>query len=292
MVPTGEKMKRTIIILAIWLTALPVLAQEPSAPAATATRYQTQLAMIATFQKKVADLHPALASLYPVALVENGQFYVFEPDASNKSWRLAAQGPDKYNVPVGVRAAMPLDFWGNRMACVVTPDVFDQPGGYATILHEFVHCFQWQTVEAKLKEGLAIYREAMASHDFMWELQYPFPYGNAEVRRVYGLWQAALAADTFGAADHWRSVLKKELTSRDWEYMTWQEWKEGLARYLENIVRRRLGLSSNLPAADAPFDRVAFYRGGELFIRRLQRAEPSLEKDIGMLYLRIFASGS
>jgi hypothetical protein len=266
-------------------------AQELPDAAAVAARYRDQLAMIAACQKKVADLHPALAGLYPVALVENGQFYVFAPEAPGKGWRLAAQAPDKQHVPVGVRAAMPLDFWNYRMACVVTPDVFSQPGGYAVILHEFVHCYEWQTVEAKLKQGLAISREAMARGDYMWELQYPFPYGDAEVKRVYGSWLDALDRGRVKKAGRWRSRLRQGLNSRDWEYMTWQEWKEGLARYLENLARRRLGLGANLPDAAAAFDRVTFYRGGELFISRLQESEPGLDKDIELLYRRIFASG-
>jgi hypothetical protein len=52
---------------------------------------------------------------------------------------------------------MLLDFWGYRMACVASPGVFTSPDGYAFILHEFVHCFQWETVESRLKLGLACF---------------------------------------------------------------------------------------------------------------------------------------
>ena len=38
-----------------------------------------------------------------------------------------------------------------------------------------------------------------------------------------------------------RVELKKGLTAEAWEYMTWQEWKEGLARYLENRIREHFG---------------------------------------------------
>ena len=265
-------------------------AQAPE-PAAMAQRYQAELAKVQAWREKAADLHPAFAKTYPVALVADGQWHVFEPAADGKSWNLAAQAPVKFPLPAGIRAAMPLDFWGNRVACVVSPEVFDSAEGFAFILHEFVHCYQWETVEGKLKQGLAVYREAMARSDYMWELQHPFPYGNVEIKRVYGLWLTALQKGQRKKAGHWRSVLKKGLNSRDWEYMTWQEWKEGLARYLENRVRIRIGLKANLPGPDAPFNRISFYRGGELFITRLQEGEPGLDKDLERLYLRIFASG-
>ena len=284
-------MKPGAVILFAWIF-VSLSAQEPPPAGGTAQGRQAELARISTYREKVADLHPAFAKTYPVALVEDGQMTVFEPGTDGKTWTQAAQAPVKPPMPAGVRAAMPLGFWGNRMACVVTPDVFSQPDGYAFILHEFVHCYQWETVEGKLKEGLEINREAMAKHDFMWELQYPFPYENAEIKRVYGLWQAALENGRMKKAGHWRSRLRKGLNSHDWEYMTWQEWKEGLARYLENLVRGRFGMGINLPDANPPFDRVSFYRGGELFISRLQKSEPGLDKDSERLYRRIFASGS
>jgi hypothetical protein len=266
-------------------------AQEPLAPVPVMQRFQAGLAKVQAWQKQAADLHPAFAKTYPVALVDNKQWYVFEADAAGKGWNLSAQAPVKSPVPAGVMAAMPLDFWNYRMACVVTPKIFSSPGGYAVILHEFVHCFQWETVEGKLKEGLTVCREAMARGDYMWELQHPFPYGNSKVKRAYGLWLAALEKGRMKKAGYWRSVLKKGLNSRDWEYMTWQEWKEGLARYLENQVRIRFGLKTNRPDQDASFNRISFYNGGELFITRLQENEPGLEKNLERLFQHIFASG-
>jgi hypothetical protein len=62
------------------------------------------------------------------------------------------------------------------------------------------------------------------------------------VARTYGEWLAALAGGQAGRADARRSFLRKGLTAAQWEYMTWQEWKEGLARYLENRLNARLRL--------------------------------------------------
>ena len=54
---------------------------------------------------------------------------------------------------------MPLAFWNNRIACVVTGEVFGEPDGYVFIYHEFIHCAQWDCCEQRLKEGLARYLE-------------------------------------------------------------------------------------------------------------------------------------
>ncbi|MBN2399663.1 MAG: hypothetical protein JXI33_04910 [Candidatus Aminicenantes bacterium] len=278
----------TIILAAIYL----FLGTKVPEPAALEPSTRAGLTQVQAWREKAADLHPAFAKTYPVALVENGRWYVYEVDATGKSWKLSARASVRSQLPAGIRAAMPLDFWNFRMACVVSPEIFYSPEGYAVILHEFVHCFQWETVEGKLKEGLAVNREALARGDYMWELQYPFPYDHAEIRRAYGSWLLALQKGQRRKAGRWRAVIKKILNRRDWEYMTWQEWKEGLARYLENQVRIRFGLKTNRPDPDAPFNRISFYRGGELFIMYLQEDEPGLDKDLERLYLRIFASGS
>lgn len=250
--------------------------------------YKPALVKLFDFQARLAPLHPALAKAYPMAIVENGLFHVFEPDAAERAYRLVLAAPETMGVPPGVRAAMPLGFWGNRMACVVSGEVFDEPDGYATILHEFVHCSQWEGCERKLKEGLAIHRAAMKRSDFMWELQYPFPYADAEFRRIYKRLLAAWDNDFEEEADALRAELKASLSAADWEYLTWQEWKEGLARWIENRIRAVLGLPENAGGEDPPYDRVTFYRGGDGYIRYLERRQPGIAADMEKLYRAIF----
>jgi len=182
---------------------------------------------------------------------------------------------------------MPLGFWGNRIACVVTPEVFIEPGGYAIIFHEFSHCYQWETCELRLKESLEIYRKAMEGKDFMWELEHPFPYGDADFVRDYKDLLSALGTGDEGRVVSIRKALKERLSREDWEYMTWQEWKEGTARFLENEVKVRFGLPVNRGGMEPPFTRVSFYAGGELLIRRLDKLNPGLARDIEVLYHRI-----
>jgi hypothetical protein len=238
-------------------------------------------------QDTIRDIHPAFETLYPVAIVYGGQFHIYEPDMGKRAYRFAAEAPDRFNVPVGIRAAMPLDFWGNRIACVVTPEVFAEPGGTAIIFHEFVHCYQWETCEPRLKESLGVYRKAMEGKDYMWELKHPFPYGDADFVRDYKGLLSALGTGDEGRVVSIRKALKERLSRENWEYMTWQEWKEGTARFLENEVKVRFGLPVNRGGMEPPFTRVSFYAGGELLIRQLGKLNPGLAGNIEVLYHRI-----
>jgi len=281
----------TPIIVASALAALAAFGQAPAwaqdAKDAAAQKYAAPLKKIFEYQAMFAPIDPALAQIYPVAVVENKTFYVFEPVPAEKAYRLALTAPDTFNVPTGVRAAMPLAFWGNRMACVVTPEVFGQPEGYVFIFHEFVHCAQWYGVEQKLKEGLSIYQQALKNRDYMWELQYPFPYSDPAFVESYRALIEAWQKDDTEAAAALRAKLYAALSPADWEYLTWQEWKEGVARNLENRMREVVGLPENVGGGNQPYDRVAFYIGGDQLIRFLKRAEKDPLGDLEALYKAI-----
>lgn len=254
-----------------------------------AEKYAGPLKEIFQYQTMFASLDPALEKVYPVAIVEDKTFYVFEPVPEKKIYRLVRTAPDTFNVPTGVRAAMPLAFWEDRMACVVTPEVFSQPDGYVFIFHEFVHCAQWDAGERKFKESLSIYQEAMKKKDYMWELEYPFPYSNPAFVKSYSALIDAWERDDTTAAAALRAELYKSISPEDWEYLTWQEWKEGVARNLENRMRGIVGLPENNGGESAPYDRVTFYVGGDQMIRFLKRAEKVTAGDLEALYRAIKA---
>jgi hypothetical protein len=245
------------------------------------------LARIFEVQDKIKDIHPAFERLHPVAIVTGGEFHIYIPDLGKRNYRLVTTAPDKFNIPVGIRAAMPLDFWGSRMACVVSPEVFDKLAGYATVFHEFVHCHQWDTCELRLKDSMGVFKKAMADKNYMWELQYPFPYENPDFVREYENLFAALDSGDSNRVLDIRKSLKARLSKDEWDYMTWQEWKEGTARRLENEIDARLGLPQNSGGRKPPFNRVSFYAGGEALIRMLEKGEPGLTKDIERLYHKI-----
>ncbi len=276
--------KHFAFICLILLAARAVSASAQAAEDPVAAKYARGLAAIFERQAKFEPINKVFAKVYPVAIVENKTFYIFEPAPGGKTYRLALTAPDTFNIPTGIRAAMPLSFWNNRMACVVTGEVFDQPDGYVFIFHEFVHCFQWECCEMALKEGLSIYREAMKSKNYMWELQYPFRYDSPDFVRLYPQVIAACDADDAPKVESLRAELKKSLSAGEWEYLGWEEWKEGLARYLENRMRSVIGLPENKGGETAPFSRVTFYRGGDAFIRFLERRRPGVTGDIMELF--------
>jgi len=284
-------MKKLIAISSLAFIALSAAAawgREIQSP--VAEKYAAPLKKIFEYQAMFAPLDPALDKVYPVAIVENKTFSIFEPDPQSRAYRLVQTSPDTFGIPTGIRAAMPLAFWGNRFACVVTGEVFGQPDGYVFIFHEFVHCTQWDCCEPKLKDGLSIYRAAMENKDYMWELQYPFPYASPAFVKIYGELLAAWARNDIPAAESWRAALKGSLSPAEWGYLTWQEWKEGLARFIENRVRTALGIAENKGGEALPYTRVTFYRGGDLHIRFLDRRTPGAANDMESLYRLIFGA--
>jgi len=285
-IPRKVSMRLAFLSLVIVLSAAaPALAREQSDP--VAEKYSAPLARIFDLQARLRSIHPTLDKVYPVAIVENKTFHIFEPDPGRKAYRLVLTSPDTYDIPTGIRAAMPLGFWDNRVACVVTGEVFGQPDGYVFIFHEFVHCAQWEGPELALKGSLSLYQEAMKNKDYMWELQYPFPYASPAFVKAYGDLLAAWSRDDVPAAGALRAELRKSLSQPEWDYLTWQEWKEGLARFIENRVRAALGLGENKGGEAPPFTRVTFYRGGDLLIRFLERRTPGAASDMAALHRAI-----
>ncbi|MEW6366336.1 MAG: hypothetical protein AB1714_17045 [Acidobacteriota bacterium] len=256
-----------------------------------ADKYDAPLRKVFSVREQVRGVHPMFDRLCPIAIAEDGKFHVFEPDEAASRYNLVRIAPAPFPVQVGLRASMPLDFYGNRATCCVTGEVFDEPDGYVMVLHEFVHCYQWETCERELKEKLDVYREAMKRNDFMWELQHPFPYTDEAFTATYGELLDALGGNESQRVEQLRARLKGKLARADWEYMTWEEWKEGLARYLENLVRRRLGLKENTGGLAKPFDRVTFYAGGELLIRSYARSDPGIVERLPELFDGIAGGG-
>lgn len=256
------------------------------------SKYGASLDRIFEIQKEIRDIHPILQRVYPVAIFEDNSFYVFEPNATEKKYSLAKFETAKMAVPQKVRASMPLGFYGTKPVCVVTGDVFESPDGYVTIFHEFVHCAQWEEGELEIKQNLGVAQKAMAKQDYMWEINYPFPYESNEFSSTYSQFLEALAADDRAKVLSCRKELKQILNQDDYEYMVWQEWKEGLARYLENQMKKRLGLDENRYGEEKPFHRISFYVGGSRYIGFLKNIEPGSLTGLKDLFFEMLNSPS
>ena len=114
-----------------------------------------------------------------------------------------------------------------------------------TVMHEHFHQLQdSQPNFFKETEALNLSRGDQTG---MWMLNYPFPYATPEVsdqftvlaRALVEAMQAktpALFSSKLAAYLAARDALKKMLSSDDYRYMSFQLWKEGMARYTEDRV--------------------------------------------------------
>ncbi len=248
------------------------------------TRHAGQLQRVFEVQDGIRDLHPFLQRVFPIALVEDGRFLIYDSEPDGRRYDFVREAATPMPIPRGVRAAFPLESYGDRMACVVTDDVFAEPDGVVTIFHEFVHCQQAESCEPRLKQRLGVARRAQAAGDHMWELDHPFPYAAADFVRLY---EAFLTTGTLEEAEGVRRQLRGVLEGQDHEYMVWQEWKEGFARFIENRICRRLGLPENHGGRARPFSRVAFYAGGAHYIGLLGAQDAGLIVQIERLFERM-----
>jgi hypothetical protein len=256
-------------------------------------KYDAPLQRVFEVQARIVHLHPFLSELFPIAVVEGGTFHIFEPISGSGSYRFAVASPTPMPVPQGVRAAFPLEALDGAPACIVTGEVFDDLEGYVTIFHEFIHCHQWVRGEQELREDLPLARKAKEERDMMWEIAYPFPYDQESVVDTYRSWMTALElkdhheGTSLERAHQRRQAFRQAVSELDWDYATWQEWKEGFARYLENLMRAELGLPRNEGGREGKMSRVTFYAGGALLVERLAEQAPELLVDLPALFQRM-----
>jgi len=182
-------------------------------------KYAARLQRLFEIHAQIQDVHPLLAHVFPIAVVDADQFLIFDVDPSGKRYTFVKQAPTPIPIPQGVRAAFPLECYGNKPACVVTEDVFDTLAGYVTIFHEFVHCHQYQTCEESLKATLNVARQAKDANDFMWEINYPFPYAAPDFVEAYTAFLEAVARQQHDPIRDCRARLRNLLRAEDFEYM-------------------------------------------------------------------------
>jgi hypothetical protein len=124
----------------------------------------------------------------------------------------------------------------------------------------------------------------MEANDYMWELNHNFPYQDSLFVAYYTQFLIALDNDEDIKIKDLRDQLKQYLKPVDYEYMVWQEWKEGFARLIENKIRTHLNLEENNYGCNKPYNRVSFYYGGAKLIEYLSKKNPELYLDIEMLF--------
>ncbi len=160
--------------------------------------------------------------------------------------------------------------------------------GMVFILHEFVHCYQYNTFEFELKNKLKINKYYMEKKKYDWEISHPFPYSDEVIKNLYFDFIEAALSGRHHMIPILRRRLKEILSEIDYEYMVWEEWKEGFARYIENLIREKLGLKTHPYTSRTTFNRVTFYTGGELLIKYLVGVDNTLENDLAKLFERMY----
>lgn len=181
-----------------------------------------------------------------------------------------------------------------------------------TLLHEHFH--QLQDSRPGMDADVEALNLARGENTGMWMLNYPFPYESAEVAEQVSAMSKLLGeaiesgksdfAARLGAYLQARRQLQKMLSADDYKYLSFQLWKEGIARYTEyhvaklaaasykpskefkslkdyaqfkdtadSLLKKILGELRTLPFAN--YKRVAFYSlgGGEGLL--LDRAIPN-----------------
>jgi hypothetical protein len=239
------------------------------------------LEQIVELHKEIKDIDRSLGKLYPVAVIENGVYFLFDLDESGEKYEFKMEYPYDGSVGKGIRAAFVLEFYEMKAAAIISEEAFETLEEWIVIFHEFVHCFQISEGSFDLRQTLAISREAWEKRDFMWELNHPFPYTNENfINKTKEL-------DNGYDIGKYHNEMKAELSEKDFEYMIWQEWQEGYARYIENLVRERFGLNKISTPLAPPLERVVFYEIGSRHIETLIRNDTGLKGDIKALFQKM-----
>lgn len=242
------------------------------------------LGMLIEMQDGIRELHPLYVSRYPVTIVEDNCFRIYDVISGGSSYEPVRTEPCPFPIPKGIRAVFPLDSYNGKISAVVTGEVFDTKAGYVEILHEFVHCAQFNGCEIVLKGQLEIAQKYAILNDSMWEINHNFPYREPAFEDLYSINMEALAQLDYTRALVCRKQFKHVLDSADLEYLLWQEWKEGFARYLENRINNTLGLEENHHGRKVPYSREAFYESGSRWIGLVEGENPGAAADMGRLF--------
>ena len=142
-------------------------------------------------------------------------------------------------------------------------------------------------MEYALKERLKIAQIAAENNDYSWEISHRFPYNDSSFVSDYSLLFGALEDKDKKRIASSRARLQRHLNLVDFEYLVWEEWKEGFARLIENRIQAHYGLDENNYGKEKPFNRVTFYHGGAKFIEHLIVQENDLFSNQEALFERM-----
>jgi len=147
--------------------------------------------------------------------------------------------------PPGLAASFPLE--GVPVIAIGAPTALEKSSGewVLTAIHEMFHVLQFVRGEPQKVAELKLGSES----DPSWQLNFPFPYQDADVMRLihlqsYPIYLAATATKetdvkynagtAMEAIEVYKSLLKRQgADDQFYKYSQFQEWKEGVAFYTE-----------------------------------------------------------
>ncbi|MCK5036223.1 MAG: hypothetical protein KAS73_10050 [Candidatus Sabulitectum sp.] len=235
---------------------------------------ETALSPVLKKKQEACSMHSLFNYKYPIGIGVSDKLHIFREHSGAYQYTTTVTLP--MQVQEGTKAAFPVNELG-ECCCIITPGCLEESDCFATILHEFVHCYQSRTCEDKLKAKLGIYQQAVIVQDYMWEIDHPFPYENPDYLKLL----QNITGYDFDQIMDALSMLSEKLESFDCEYMIWQIWKEGFARYIENRILRMNAMEENNNGSDPESpDRTSLYFIGNKFWTQLKLRNQSLVHDI------------
>jgi len=235
----------------------------------------------------IKNIHVSLDKLYPITVINNGYFFVFDVNETGNEYEFKIKAETQMPVSGDILAAFSLDFYNMKPSAIISKNTLENQNNYIFIFHEFVHCFQMENGEFDIRKNLTIEKQEMAKNNYSWELNYSFPYNDDYfIKNTIELSNYFTNGDYENVLNYHRKM-KAYLQKIEFEYMTWQEWKEGYARYVENLIRKELGLQMNNNMLTQPFGRVHFYEIGNKYIEMLIKNDEELNNDIVKLFKKM-----
>lgn len=238
-------------------------------------------------QIELVSLHPFFAEHHPVVVVHESLLYIYDYSSAAGQYEWVKTVPDDLYFPDECLAAVPVHHMDNRMCAIVTASVFKDLEQKVFLFHEYVHCSVYGKYEERIVDRLQIKHRMTQLKRVTWEIDYEFPYEDETVAGKIESLLFALKSEDFQQIQAARIALFQSLTEEQAEYWSWLEWNEGVARYIENLIRAKYELEPNHVGDTAPFNRLVFYECGSEYIRLLVKEQPEYHTDLEKLFDRM-----
>jgi len=235
----------------------------------------------------VKNIHVSLEKLYPITIIDDGWFYVFDKNENGDKYEFMRKVKTSIVVFSEILTAFHLNFYDMKPSVVISKNMLGNPGNNILVLHEFVHCFQLENGAVEIRNGLSIHNQKIANN-YNWEVDFPFPFKNQYFIDKTTELSACFAKGNYDYTEVYRNCMRAYLHKAEYEYLIWQEWKEGYARYVENLIRKELRLQLNSNILIPPFGKVHLFEIGSKYIEILVEKEKGFNDDIVKLFHKMF----